>query len=108
MATLSILFRTLLAIFGTVAVVVSGRIAYKYFKRRRRLKIEDGMKKQLAAGRKERRAMAREKNLSEVQLCVVCTENPKEVSISHNIVVIILIIIKFLIIQLFISIFLNN
>lgn len=69
----------LLVIFGTVAAAASCRVAYKYMKRRRRRAVEDSMKKQLAAGRRERRAHAREKNLADVQLCVVCTENPKEV-----------------------------
>lgn len=73
--------RILLIVFGAVAAVASGRIAYKLLKRRRRRLMEDTMKKQLAAGRRERRVQAREKNLSEVQLCVVCTENPKEVRI---------------------------
>lgn len=47
--------------------------------------MEDNVKKQLAIGRRERRAHAREKNLTEVQLCVVCTENPKEVRIEKRI-----------------------
>ncbi|KAI5635472.1 e3 ubiquitin ligase domain-containing protein [Phthorimaea operculella] len=71
--------RILLVVFSTVALAASGRIAYKYLRRKRRKEMEDSMKKQLAAGRRERRAHAREKNLSEVQLCVVCTENPKEI-----------------------------
>lgn len=75
------ILRILLGVFGTIAIAVSGRIAYKYYKRRRRMKMEDSLKQQLAVGRKERRAQAREKNLSEVQLCVVCTVNPKEIII---------------------------
>ncbi|VVC96616.1 unnamed protein product [Leptidea sinapis] len=71
--------RILLVLFGSIGAIASGRIAYKYIKRRRRKIAEDVMKKQLAAGRKERRAQNRDKNLSEVQLCVVCSENPKEV-----------------------------
>lgn len=70
----------MLVIFGTVAVVASGRIAYKYIKRRRRRIADEHLKKQLAAGRRERRAQNRDKDLNEVQLCVVCTDNPKEVS----------------------------
>ncbi|CAG9585802.1 unnamed protein product [Danaus chrysippus] len=71
--------RILLVLFGSVAAVTSARIFYKYMKRRRRRLAEEQLKKQLAAGRKERRAHTRDKGLSEVQLCVVCTENPKEI-----------------------------
>lgn len=71
--------RVLLVIFGSVAVAASCRIAYKYIKRRKQRAVEDSMKKQLAAGRKERRQQARERNLADVQVCVVCTENPKEI-----------------------------
>lgn len=76
--------RVLLVVFGSVAAVASCRIAYKYLKRRRRRAQEDSIKKQLALGRRERRAHAREKNLTEVQLCVVCTENPKEVHLRRS------------------------
>ncbi|XP_013140951.1 PREDICTED: mitochondrial ubiquitin ligase activator of nfkb 1-A [Papilio polytes] len=71
--------RILLVVFGAVAVLASGRVAYKYLKRRKRRQLEESLKRQLAAGRKERRAHAREKNLTDVQLCVVCSENPKEI-----------------------------
>ncbi|KAG7306953.1 hypothetical protein JYU34_007077 [Plutella xylostella] len=71
--------RVLLIVFGAVAAVASGRIAYKYLKRRKRRDLELTMKKQLATGRRERRAQARESGLADVQLCVVCTENPKEI-----------------------------
>ncbi|KAI8429600.1 hypothetical protein MSG28_000198 [Choristoneura fumiferana] len=40
---------------------------------------EDALKTQLAAGRRERRKRARDTDLPEVQLCVVCAENPKEI-----------------------------
>ncbi|XP_045490875.1 mitochondrial E3 ubiquitin protein ligase 1-like [Colias croceus] len=73
------LLRVLIVVFGTVAAVASGRIAYKYMKRRKRRAAEDSMKRQLAAGRRERRAQNRDKGLSDVQLCVVCTDNPKEI-----------------------------
>lgn len=69
-------------IFGTVAMAASCRIVYKYMKRRKRRALEDNVKRQLAAGRRERRAHARERNLADVQVCVVCTENPKEVIFS--------------------------
>ncbi|CAH2211354.1 jg23110, partial [Pararge aegeria aegeria] len=55
-----------MVVFGTVAALASGRIVYKYLKKRRRREAEDLMKKQLAAGRRERRAHTRDKNLSEV------------------------------------------
>ncbi|XP_041977519.1 mitochondrial E3 ubiquitin protein ligase 1 [Aricia agestis] len=71
--------RVLIVVFGTVAVIASARIAYKYLKRRQRKEAEEALKKQLAAGRRERRAQIRDKNLGEHQLCVVCTENPKEI-----------------------------
>lgn len=70
----------MLVVFGTLAAAASCRIAYKWVTRRKRRALEDSLKKQLAAGRRERRAHAREKNLTDVQLCVVCTENPKEVT----------------------------
>lgn len=69
----------MLVVFGTVAAAASCRIAYKYMKRRRRRAAEDVMKRQLAAERRERRALTRDKNLADAQLCVVCTDNPKEV-----------------------------
>ncbi|XP_072943357.1 mitochondrial E3 ubiquitin protein ligase 1 [Epargyreus clarus] len=71
--------RVILVISGTVAALVSCRIAYKYIKRKRRKEHNESMKRQLAESRRERRAQNREKNLSEAQLCVVCAENPKEV-----------------------------
>ncbi|XP_022127953.2 mitochondrial E3 ubiquitin protein ligase 1 [Pieris rapae] len=71
--------RVLLVLFGSVAAIASGRIAYKYIKRRRRRQADENLKKQLAAGRRERRAQNRDKDLSEVQLCVVCSDNPKEI-----------------------------
>ncbi|GBP66603.1 Mitochondrial E3 ubiquitin protein ligase 1 [Eumeta japonica] len=71
--------RVVLVVFGAVAAVVSCRIAYKYLKRKRRRDQEASVKQQLAAGRRERRAKARDKDLGELQLCVVCTINPKEI-----------------------------
>lgn len=71
--------KILLLVFGSVAMVVSGRIVMKYMKKKRKQEAEEKMKQQLAVGRRERRAQAREKNLDEVQLCVVCAENPKEI-----------------------------
>ncbi|XP_073943432.1 mitochondrial E3 ubiquitin protein ligase 1-like [Choristoneura fumiferana] len=71
--------RVLLVIFGSVAALASTRVAYKWLKRRRRRAREDALKTQLAAGRRERRKRARDTDLPEVQLCVVCAENPKEI-----------------------------
>ncbi|XP_063531283.1 mitochondrial E3 ubiquitin protein ligase 1 [Cydia strobilella] len=71
--------RVLVVLFGTVAALAGSRIAYKYISRRRRKAREHEVKQQLAAGRRERRARARDRDLSEAQLCVVCTENPKEI-----------------------------
>ncbi|KAG6448698.1 mitochondrial E3 ubiquitin protein ligase 1 [Manduca sexta] len=71
--------RILVVVFGVVAAAASCRIAYKYLKRRKRRVLEECMRKQLAVGRRERRAIARDHNLTDLQLCVVCTENPKEV-----------------------------
>ncbi|XP_060800430.1 mitochondrial E3 ubiquitin protein ligase 1 [Amyelois transitella] len=71
--------RILLVVFGSVAAAASCRIVYKYLKRRRRRALEAGVKAQLARGRRERRARARDADLGELQLCVVCSENPKEI-----------------------------
>ncbi|CAH2086846.1 unnamed protein product [Euphydryas editha] len=71
--------RILLAVFGTVAAIASGRILYKYLKRRRRREADERLKAQLAAGRRQRRATTRDHALTDLQLCVVCTENPKEI-----------------------------
>ncbi|KOB58058.1 Uncharacterized protein OBRU01_25553 [Operophtera brumata] len=79
-ATKTSLLKRLTMVFGTLAAAASCRVAYKWVKRRKRRALEDSLKKQLAAGRRERRVRARDKDLTEVQLCVVCAENPKEVT----------------------------
>ncbi|XP_053625542.1 mitochondrial E3 ubiquitin protein ligase 1 [Plodia interpunctella] len=71
--------RVLLVVFGSVAVAASCRVLYKYLARRKRRAREEHLKRTLAQSRRQRRKDNRDKNLPDLQLCVVCSENPKEI-----------------------------
>lgn len=73
-------YRTLCIIFASVGVVLLGLILRKYWQIKTELEEEGRRKLQLEESRRERRRIMRENDLPENHLCVVCKENPKEVS----------------------------
>lgn len=73
-------YRTLCIVFGSVGILILGLIIRKYWQKNSDLEEEAKRKLQLEKARRERRRILRENNLPENQLCVVCKENPKEVS----------------------------
>lgn len=73
-------YRSLCIVFGSVGIVILGLIVRKYWQKYSELEEEAKRKQQLEKARRERRRILRENNLPENQLCVVCKENPKEVS----------------------------
>lgn len=73
-------YRILCILFGSVAIVLLGIIIKRYCYIRKEFEEEARRKVQLEESRRERRRIMRENDLPENQLCVVCKENPKEVS----------------------------
>lgn len=74
-------YRILCILFGSVGIVLLGLIIRKYLHIKAEFEEEVRKKIQLEESRRERRRIMRENDLPENQLCVVCKENPKEVSI---------------------------
>lgn len=72
------IFRIFAFISGTIAIALSSHMIYKYLKNRKRLAEMKEMKKRLEMSRRERKAKNKDDN-SQENLCIVCSENPKEV-----------------------------
>ncbi|XP_052847282.1 mitochondrial E3 ubiquitin protein ligase 1 [Drosophila gunungcola] len=68
-----------LVICGTISVVLIGFIAKKIYRRRKQEREEAKIRNRLETERRERRARSRPHTLSQDQLCVVCSTNPKEI-----------------------------
>ncbi|EDV38877.1 uncharacterized protein Dana_GF25023 [Drosophila ananassae] len=68
-----------LIVCGSISIILVTFIAKKMYKRRKQLKEEAIIRDRLETERRERRARSRPQNMSEDQLCVVCSTNPKEV-----------------------------
>ncbi|XP_030385095.1 mitochondrial E3 ubiquitin protein ligase 1 [Scaptodrosophila lebanonensis] len=73
----SLLFK--IVVCSTVSVIIMGLIARKLYRKKKQLREEAKIRNRLDTERRERRARNRPHVLSQDQLCVVCSTNPKEI-----------------------------
>lgn len=75
-------FRVKVLVCGTIATVLTGYILRKIYIKKKQERVERNLKLSLEKSRRERRARSRvpSATLQDEQKCVVCVENPKEVS----------------------------
>jgi E3 ubiquitin-protein ligase MUL1 len=71
--------RFLTLIFGGVSLVIVGIITRRWWKERTRKQKEQTARRQQDDSRKDRRRHVRDRELTELQLCVVCCLNPREI-----------------------------
>lgn len=65
---------------STIAAVLIGIMGRRFYLRKKQERDERKIRATLDKERRERRALTRNRDLKEDQLCVVCQSNPKEVS----------------------------
>lgn len=65
---------------SSISMVLVGLIVRKMYRRKKQEREEAKIRKRLELERRERRARNRPHTLTQDQLCVVCSTNPKEVS----------------------------
>lgn len=73
-------FRIKIGICTAISAIVIGLMANRFFKKRKQENYERQLKESLEKSRMERRTKNRPQNLTEDQKCVICINNPKEVS----------------------------
>lgn len=74
------LFRVKIVFLSTIAAVLVGIMGRRFYLKKRQERDERNIRATLDKERRERRALTRNRDLKEDQLCVVCQCNPKEVS----------------------------
>lgn len=74
--------RLKLVVCSTISAILVAFIAKKLYRKRKQEREEAKIRERLDTERRERRARSRPHTLSQDQLCVVCSTNPKEVNIT--------------------------
>lgn len=72
-------YRWLCLMFGAIGLLIGGMLIRRYLKDREEQRAAEELKQSLAASRQERRQRARDSEIRDDQLCVVCRTNPREI-----------------------------
>lgn len=73
------LHRFLTIILGGIGIVIIGIIAQRWWTKRARRLNEEAIRRQRDGSQKMRRRHVRDRELNELQQCLVCYQNPREI-----------------------------
>lgn len=71
--------RFLTIILGSIGIVIIGMIAQRWWTKRIRRLNEEAVRRRRDASQRSRRRCARDRQLNELQQCLVCYQNPREI-----------------------------